>query len=237
MKKIFIYIVVLALPFVGFSQTEKSNEAKKWEFNVTPYLWMTALDGDLTVLDQQKDVNVSFDDVLADLKLAAMLHAEAKNGNWSIMLDAFYAKLKETGTVKGGAGEIIAGDEIDATILQNIYELGLGYTFVKVNNFNMDVLFGGRYFSVDTKLENTTKDRTIGDVKIDFIDPYVGLRMANHWDKWAVGGRFDVGGFGVGSEISYKYNVMVGYKFSELFQLDLGYQSYRPDYIEKKLLL
>jgi hypothetical protein len=37
----------------------------------------------------------------------------------------------------------------------------------------------------------------------------------------------------VGSEISYKYNVMVGYKFSELFQLDLGYQSYRPDYIEK----
>lgn len=233
MKKVILYLWLFCIPFMGFSQTEKSNDAKQWEFNITPFLWMTALKGDISILNQQQEVNVQFKDVLDHLKMTATLHAEAKNGNWSIMLDALYSKLKQKGEIQDRPTNIVEGDVIEATLIQRTYELGVSYTFVKVNNFNLDALVGGRLFSLDTKLDNNTQDQNIFDKTIDFIDPYFGVRFENKWEKWAVGGRIDVGGFGAGSEISYKYNVLGGYQFSELFQLIFGYQCLKPDYVQE----
>ena len=54
--------------------------------------------------------------------------------------------------------------------------------------------------------------------------------MKNVWNKFALSGYFDIGGFGVGSDFSYKYYIMMGYAFSDLFELQLGYEGYKPDY-------
>lgn len=230
MKKIVLFIVIFCLPFSGFSQTESTSTEtnESWEFNVTPYLWMTGLSGEMTVLNKDVPVDLNFKgDILSNLKMAAMVHAEAKKGRFSIMLDVFYAKLGADGTLKA---ETITERNVRVRLKQNMFEGGIGYTFAKAGGFSLDALAGARFFDVNTNTE--LNDVALSSRDFNFIEPYVGMRFQNYWEKWAVGGRIDAGGFGVGSEISYKYNLFVGYQFSELFDLNLGYQSYKPNYVD-----
>jgi len=220
MKKILLIILVFCIPFIGFSQ-EEQNQSDKWEWDVTPYLWGVGMKGDLTVGSENSAVDLGLSDIMKDLKLAGMLHVEAKKGKWSIMTDIFYAKLKQ---------EVVYENtyNIEATVQQTFIELGGGYSFIKQNRFKVDALFGARYFdiNVDLNIDNTNALNSDDN----FIDPYVGLRFSNYWNKFGVAGRVDVGGFGVGSEISYKYNLLATYQFSKLFELALGYQAYNPYY-------
>ena len=182
------------------------------------------MSGDITVMEQTASLDISFSDLLKNLKMAAMIHTEAKNGKWSIMLDIVYAKLESSAEVQGLMNE----NTITGTVKQTILELGAAYSFVEVNNFTLDALLGLRYYDLNLELDF----ETINTIKkgFNFTDPYVGVRFTNYWDKFGVGGRFDIGGFGIGSEISYKYNIFTEYKFSKLFQLQFGYQGYTPDY-------
>jgi hypothetical protein len=230
MKKVVLYLVIFCLPLIGFSQTETTNKKTDdaWHFELTPYLWITSLNGDLTVADNEVPVDLNFaDDILSNLKMAAMFHGEAKKNKLSIMLDIFYAKLGEDSEINGRVNET----EIRVRLKQNMWEAGIGYTIAESGNFKLDALAGGRFFDVNT---NTQKNGVeVSDKDFNFIEPYIGMRFQNDWNKWAVGGRFDVGGFGISDdEISYKYNLMVAYQFSELFSLDLGYQAFKPDYVD-----
>jgi hypothetical protein len=226
MKNKLLYLFLLCIPFLGFSQSETIQETQKssWEFNVTPYLWMTGMSGDISILDQTTPVDASFSDVLKNLEIAAMVHAEAKKGKWSIMLDYVYANIENTGNVQGLLNE----RKVTGTIKQNIFELGFAYKFVEVNSFTLEALAGGRYFDIKLNLDFENIESI--NKGFDFLDPYVGVRFANQCHKFSLKGRIDIGGFGAGSEVSYKYNIFTEYKFSELFQLQLGYQSLTPKY-------
>ena len=78
--------IVLFLVFMGCAQfvsaqnspeTEKTDDS--WKFTVTPYVWMTGIKGDLIVEGQDIPVNLNFaNDLLSNIKMGAMLHAEAK---------------------------------------------------------------------------------------------------------------------------------------------------------------
>lgn len=230
MKKTVLFVLIFSLSFVGFSQSETTSDkaTDNWQFNVTPYLWMTGLKGEMTVLNKDVPVDLDFaGDILSNLKMAAMVHAEAKKGRFSIMLDVFYAKLGADGTLKQ---ETIIERNLRVRLKQNMFEGGIGYTFAKTGGFSLDALVGARFFDVNTNTE--LNGVALSSRDFNFIEPYIGMRFQNNWEKWAVGGRIDAGGFGVGSEISYKYNLLVGYQFSELFGLNLGYQSYKPNYVD-----
>lgn len=231
MKKTLLYILVFCIPFFGYSQSEsatKSND-KSWNFNITPYLWMSSLKGDITVLRQNIPVDLQFtDEIISNLKMVGMIHAEAKHNRLSIMLDATYASLDAKGQFKN---TIIREHSVDLKLKETIIEGGLGYTFARIDNFSLDVLAGARYFDMNMDLEFDGNE--ILGKEFNFVEPYVGMRFQNDWGKWALGGRFDVGGFGAGSEISYKYNGLIAYQFTDLFGLTLGYQAYKPNYQEK----
>ena len=228
MKKIIVYIILFCIPFVGIAQSTKEKQVtdQSWNFSVTPYLWMTSLKGDMTVLRKDIPVDAKFnDDILSNLKMAAMLHAEAKHNRLSIMLDAFYAKLGADGQLQD---KIDTDHSVRLRIKETIIEAGIGYSFVKVHGFTLDALAGVRFFNL--KSETEFDENEISSRDFDFVDPYVGMRFQNVWNKWSIGARIDVAGFGTGSEISYKYNALAGYQFTDLFGLSLGYQAFKPDY-------
>lgn len=231
MKKTLLYIIIFCIPILGYSQTEKTSEVERseWNFAITPYIWMCSLKGDLTVLRQEIPVDLEFtDEVISNLKMAGMLHAEADYKNWSIMLDASYANLDAQGQLKD---LVIIDHSVYLKLKQTILEGGFGYSFVKIHEFSLDVLAGVRYFNVNIDIDFDENELLSKD--FNFVEPYIGLRFQKDWNKWAIGGRFDVGGFGAGSEFSYKYNGLVAYQFTDLFGLTLGYQGYKPDYQEQ----
>lgn len=227
--------IALFLMFIGCAQlvsAQNSLETEKiddsWKFTVTPYAWMTGINGRLTVQGQQSPVDLNFaNDLLKRLKMAAMLHAEAKKNRLAFMVDVFYAKLGEDANVTGDMNNSV---DLRVRLKETVIEGGLGYTFARSGRFSMDALLGARFFNTTV---NVDADNTeIANEKFNFLDPYVGVRFLTDWEKWALRGRADIGGFGLGSEYSYKLNGFVSYKFKETLVLSLGYQIYQPFYKE-----
>jgi hypothetical protein len=209
-------------------ETNNDKTDNSWKFTVTPYAWLTGLNGNLTVLDQGVPVDLNFaNDLLSNLKLAAMVHGEAKKNKFSFMVDAFYAKLGKDERVMGPSNNI---SDVRVRVKETLIEGGLGYTLAQTGRFSMDVLAGARFF--DNSINVTIDDVEIPKLGFNFFDPYVGVRFVNDWNKWALRGRIDIGGFGLGSEYSYKFNGFVSYKFKETLVLSLGYQVFQPYYKE-----
>jgi hypothetical protein len=66
-----------------------------WQFSITPYLWATALKGDVGVGRTSADVDASFDDILDNLNGALMLSLEARKGRFGLLSDTIYANLED----------------------------------------------------------------------------------------------------------------------------------------------
>lgn len=232
----FILILFLSLCSVQYlsaqeiQKTENNTTDDSWKFTVSPYVWMTNLKGNLTVINQNIPVDLNFsEDLLSNLKMAAMVHAEAKKNRLSFMIDIFYAKL---GTDGQRTGILNNTRDVRLRLKETMFEGGLGYTFAQTGRFSMDALFGARYFNVNTNVK--INDNVIADKDINFLDPYIGVRFINEWEKWSIRGRADIGGFDIGSHHSYKINGLISYKFSESFATSVGYQIYQPDYKKDK---
>ena len=139
------------------------------------------------------------------------------------MTDFIYLNLKEDGNIRN------TSQTTSTETKQIIWELGGGYRLVKLQDyFVLEGIAGMRYFSLAPEFD--INQQTVFDKSLDFIDPYLGLRFKSLSDKWINSASFDFGGFGVGSELSWKLNLGVGYQFSDLFALNLGYQGYDVDY-------
>jgi len=226
MKKYIIYFLVFCIPFVAFSQTESSQDEAKsnWDFDIIPYVNFVSLDGSLTAMGQDIPFTMSFSDLFDQLSFAFSIHTEARNDRWGIMFDFLYIKLKEEGEIP----DLMA--VIETEIKQTMIEIGGAYQLNNPSGTNnrFEALLGLRYMDMSVNL--ASMDMSILDKGFNFTDPFVGVRWQNRWNKWALTSRFDIGGFGIGSEFSYKFNVLGGYNFSDLFSLYLGYQGLDIDY-------
>ena len=62
-------------------------------------------------------------------------------------------------------------------------------------------------------------------------DPHVGIRLKHHLnDRLYVAGLFDVGGFGVGSDLAIHAGGGIGYEVSEGFSIEVLYRYLKTDY-------
>ncbi len=234
MKKLFFIILLLSFPFCSFSQTEKEkddpnqNQENSWNFDLAPYFFMASLNGDISFLSQTLPVDARFSDLLKDLSFGAMFHGEANAGDWTIITDLIYIKLKKDGELLNG--HITTKAELE----EIIFELGGGYSFYRTENFKIDAIAGARFFSLNTVLKATFQQDRILDKSINFVDPYIGVRYKTQYKKWKNSARIDIGGFGIGSEFSWKFNVVFGYDVSKTIALALGYQGFGVDYRKNK---
>ena len=103
-----IALLLISIECTQFVSAQDSLEAatKKaddsWKYTVTPYIWLSSIEGNLTVADQDIPVDLNFaKDLLSKLKMGAIVHAEAKKNKLSLMLDIFYAKLGKDENVAG----------------------------------------------------------------------------------------------------------------------------------------
>ena len=229
-KMKFTLNILLLVCFNGliFGQNISDNiteKASNWEFDVTPYLWFSSIKGNVSFLDQTVPVNAEFKDLIDQLSFGVMLHGEAHKGPWTILTDVVYLKLKEEGSIRNSS------QSVSTEVEQIIWELGAGYRIIKLEDYlTIDGIFGMRYFGM--KPEFAINERNVFDKSLNFIDPYVGMRFKSINGKWINRAGFDVGGFGIGSQVSWKLNLFVGYQISEPLSLYLGYRAYDVDFEE-----
>ncbi len=216
-----------------------SGQDGRWEFVMIPYLWMTGIDGEVTIKGRDADVDVSFDDILDDLDIAALAHFIAKRGRWEFFVQPNYMKLSPEGDVDRNAITLDADVETEMLILEfgTFYKLG---TWGDRFPVSLDILGGGRYWYIDNEIDLDidislpTVDMDIRrekDVDSDknLIDPFVGLRIDTAiTKKLRFGVRGDIGGFDISddtSDLSWQAIGLFEYDISQRIVLGAGYRA------------
>jgi opacity protein-like surface antigen len=227
-----------------YAQTS-NGAAVGWTFEFTPYIWGSAMKGDTQAANfPRTNVDMSFSDVLDVLDFALMGAFEARKGRLGVYLDAIYIKASDAATAsRSGPGPIGATltATADAKLEQTMLAVAGMYRLTEANT-PVDLLAGVRYTDIEI-------DATIGASLFarsgvvdrsrskDWFDPYIGLRaqlpIANHWK---LVGYADVGGFGVGSDLTWQYAAGINYEFSSSMNAKFGYRRMRIDYDKKNFL-
>lgn len=231
--------------------------APGWTYRVTPYGWLTALEGTQTVRGRSVKVDASFIDIVekSDTLVALMGNVEARNGLFALYSDVVWSKIGvERGKVRtrtpapGVTGTL--GTSLNLDIEMAIVEVGAAYEVARSGSLAFDILGGARYWYQEADLSfDITGVVDIGDLQIgggrafarsgsvEWLDPVIGARV-----RYTVAPghelflRGDIGGFGVGSDFSWQavggYSFEFGTYQGITFAGVIGYRALSVDYAE-----
>jgi len=207
--------VVLPVP-----QAAAQSGADSWEFSIAPYLVAAGMDGSITVKGIEADVDVPFSDIVENLDLALMVHFDMRNDRWALMSDLFYVDLEGSDDLASGAATV--------AVQQTLFEVAGGYRVSPV----FTLLAGARWVDLDNQIRYTGQilDEDVSAGK-SWIDPFVGVHlMAPLSQRWWLGARGDIGGFGVGSDLAWQAYADVGFRASKVVSVIVGYRAIDMDY-------
>lgn len=208
------------------------------KFSLTIGAWIWGVEG--TVGDNGRNIDVDSDwtdtlDMLEDIEFAADVRARLKTGRWSFTLEVDGAKIADSAEFRDGA--VVVDGEMSLWTLQG----QVGYHLVGGNLSCspcspvgcLEGYVGARAWWVD--LEVDAVGTALPGARIDnsksWVDPIVGLR-----GDLAFGGRWfavleaDVGGFGVGSDLTWHVMAALGFKFNDHVAVELGWKHLDVDY-------
>jgi len=210
-------------------ETELPIVSKNWDVLFGIYGWYTFVDGDVGVgRTPTSPVGISTGDILGSVQGGATLRAEATfQQRWSAILDVIYANLGESTTTP------LTGGKLDTEVIQLVIEGFLGHRVWQNGSTWAEVYAGGRYWDFDISMNG--QGTIIGSFDLDrgdrWIDPVVGVRAFHDiTDKWFIGIRADIGGFGVGSDFSWSAKPTLGYNFNPTWSVALQYNALYVDY-------
>jgi hypothetical protein len=211
--------------------------AQSWEFQITPYAWLSGIDGDIGAVPvpgvPPQSVELSFGDVWDVLDYAGMLYATARYDRWVLLFDGTTAKLKDTVSVNG---PVVDNLTVKSTV-SNL-ALAVGRTVTTGPDYRVDVYAGGRAWWLDNTFEvETTPAAGLGTITkssdASWVDPILGVagnyRLAERWELF---GAADIGGFGVGADVEWNLLAGANYLVSDRFALTAGFRALYVDYDE-----
>lgn len=232
-----------------------------WRFTLAPYAWLVGVNGSVAAGGRTVDVNASFIDTLGktDTLVGLMFHGEARRQQYALYVDVVYAQLAGSpgfavarNPLPRTTLSLAANGGVTSTLV--IAEAGGLYEVWRQDGpgrsgSSIDLLAGVRYWHTATDLSfNTTVgfnapgvrfDRggtlaTFHSGSLDWADPLIGLQLRQRLaPQHEVRLRGDIGGFGLGSQLSWQLFLAYGYEFSAgttAWSALLGYRALGVDY-------
>lgn len=230
---IFLFVALVSVTAVAQTDTtatgSQTTPSENWEFTVTPYAFFAGLKGEVGVQRQTAIVNARFPDIFRNLDFALMGTFEARKGNWMILTDAMYMSL---------SGKRVTPSpffsDINVEVKETIIDPEIGYRVVSRERGSIDLLAGVRIWHVKPHLTFQPRILPLVDVEEskNWADPVVGVRgIAKLSPRVFVNGKFDVGGFGVGSDFTGQAYGGAGFQVKPRIALVGGYRYLRADYV------
>ena len=222
---------VAADPPPAAPATAPAPVSDPWQFQLTFYGWATGIDGNVGIRSLPTvPVNASFVDLVSNLQGILPVSFVAKKDNWTILFDFFWTDL---GVENNLPGPLLG--KVNADLRQTLASIAFGYRLpVGDPNFDLSATAGFRYqrLSLDTSLYSLAIPfaASESDVK-DWLDPVFGLSLQYRInDKWFVNALGDIGGFGLGSKLTWQAFGAVGYNWTQNWSTAVGYRALYTDY-------
>ena len=222
-------LLTLLMTLTSGSAFAEAGQDDEWSFFVAGYLTATYIDATTTagtpIGDQDLEIDASFSDLLDNLDYGASGLFVASYDKLSINVDLLAIGLDIDQPTPIGTGNV----NIQVDIRE--YELYAGYqAFAQYPA--LELITGLRYIDQEIEVNVTTAGPAPQIVTGDsWIDPFIGLRyispLSNNWG-WML--RGDIGGFGVGSDFSWRVDVGARYAFAKQWEAAIGYKLLDIDY-------
>lgn len=197
--------------------------AQDWSGQVTLYGWGAGVSGDFTPLTGAPTLSFdkSLSDVLEDLDGAFFVTGLARRGDLVLFGDLTYSASSRSGIVPPG---IPAAGEVTMKSLT----LAAGKRFDAGSGTTVDVLGGLRAWDIDGSVTSPVLSVS---PSTSFVDPIVAVRVNSPLsDRWSVLSYLDVGGFGVGSDLTWQAAVTANYRARDNMYLSFGWRHLAVDY-------
>ena len=211
--------------------TKDISADKNWHFEVTPYLWIAGIDGDIAVGPYKATYAVSFSDLLHHLKFGVMATEEIRKGRIVFLSDELYMKVGSQ-KVKGVEG-FPEESNIDARNNTFYWDNEIGYRGIATDRINLDALVGLQYWYIDAGLNATPPIDPTGNgiyKSTGFVNPVLGMRAQVKIYKALQGFvKADIGGYGVGSDLTGQVLAGVAFPVKKSVGIDLGYRQLYVD--------
>ena len=210
-----VFILALLIVLVSIPVSAADSKREGWNWRLAPlYLWAININGEQTIGPINAPVDIEFEDVVDNLEAIFTANFEGVyNNKWGFLTDFTYADIE--------------GSQGPATVKfkMTIAEAD-GYFRINRDKHNFDILLGFRYTSQDTDIEPTPVS-----VSESWTDPIVGGRWwFNFADKWALIVRGDIGGFGVGSDLTWQALGLIDWQPFKYVSFTAGYRALYQDY-------
>lgn len=191
-----------------------ADETNHWRFDSSLNLFMAGLSGNLAVRGQPADLNASFGDIANNLEFAAAGRLTVGYDRWSLSTEFSYMGL-------GGSKGAVSAD-----VDQWLVEPSIGYKFCRF----AEGFAGVRYNNMSTEIRGPFGRLTSGTQ--EWWDPIVGVNLSLPLvrSRLSLDGRFDVGGFGAGSDLTWQAHTYLNWRFAKWGSLQLGYRWLGTDY-------
>ncbi len=210
LKTLLLAGLVSALSLPAFAA---DNQPEGWKWDGTVYGLAAGMSGDITVGGTTAPLDTSFGTILDNLEFGFMGQLRASKGPWAVNTDVIYMGL---GASKGG---------FSADIDQWCIEPTVGYRV----NPSFEWLGGLRYNSLSGEIRGPGGRAPTGSQ--DWIDPIVGFNYNLPTNSaWSFHLRADIGGFGVGSDLTWQAYPSASWRFSETGVFQMGYRWVYNDY-------
>lgn len=220
--------------FSGVALASEATDAERWSVKVTPYLWATRMHGNTQIRQlPEAQVDMSFSDILSTLDAGFMGTLEFHKGRWGILIDSLYMKTSDSVSVASPGGR--ARVDADMTTSQTMLTSALAYRWID-SPVVSDAYLGIRYSRLKASLDLDA--RVFGAVasldraeSVDWVEPFIGLRArAPLSRKLSLVASGDVGGFGLGSDLTTQASLGLSWRLTEHFDAELGFRYMKIDY-------
>ena len=211
---------VLAAP--ALSAQTSTDAATQWKNTLELYLMGPSLDGTVGLGPVDGDVDVDAGQVFDALDGAFLGTYIGEADRWGVLVDLAYMDLKEDGT--GPQGRV----NYEVNVKQTIFGLVGLYRLTDT----LQLTFGGRYVDVTNRLTLAGPEQARGmKASESWFDPTIGLRyVAPLSEKWVFSAAADIGGAGVGSDLTWFWSANIAYRMTQRSQIYAGYRYIYFDY-------
>ncbi|SDM83660.1 hypothetical protein SAMN05192555_12125 [Franzmannia pantelleriensis] len=209
-----------------------SASADSWRGQVTPYVWMPSLAGDIrpTSGAPRLSTRQSFSDIFDDLDAAFFLHATARRDRLVLFGDISYASLSTRGTV-------LPGVSATGQARQTSLTAAAGYQIVQTPDHAVDLLAGARLWQARAVVEIPALGLDASESE-QWIDPLLAARLRSDFTPdWSAMLYADIGGFGIGSDATWQLVGTLNYRLNESLYLSAGYRHLALNYDDNGALL
>jgi hypothetical protein len=193
-----------------------AEEAKGWHIDTSLNLFLAGMSGDVTAKGIPASVDASFGDILEHVEASVAGRVTVGRDKWFVSTEFSYLRV--------GA----EAPRARADMKQWLVEPSLGYA---VSEY-VSLFAGARYNNIDGEVRVIGGPGLVATGVQDWWDPIVGtqLRLPVYKDKLSLEARLDVGGFDVGSDLTWQAHPYLNWRMSRRTSMQLGYRWMGTDY-------